>query len=113
MRDFYEIPVKENFQTSATRYWDLLHTRLDIAFDMEQEHVLGEAELTLTPYFYTQDDLTLNAKGMDIHALKVNSKDVEFTYDGQQLYIELASAVTKGKILRFWWITRLNHLNLR
>ena len=61
---FYEIPVKENFQTSATRYWDLLHTRLDIAFDMEQEHVLGEAELTLTPYFYTQDDLTLDAKGM-------------------------------------------------
>ena len=94
---FYEIPVKENFQTSATRYWDLLHTRLDIAFDMEQEHVLGEAELTLTPYFYTQDDLTLDAKGMDIHALKVNSKDMEFTYDGQQLYIELASAVTKGQ----------------
>ena len=66
----YMPPVKENFQSSATRHWDLLHTRLDIGFDMEMEYVLGEAELILTPYFYSQNEVVLDAKGMELHGLR-------------------------------------------
>ena len=82
-------PVKENFQSSATRHWDLLHTRLDIGFDMEMEYVLGEAELILTPYFYSQNEVVLDAKGMELHGITVNDKEAFFNYDGQQVTILL------------------------
>ncbi|MGC6420338.1 MAG: M1 family aminopeptidase [Chitinophagales bacterium] len=93
----YTIPVKENFQPSATRYWDLLHTRLDIGFDMEMEYVLGQAQLTLTPYFYNQSELVLDAKGMDIHGVEVDDEEVNFFYDGQQISILLAGEIARGE----------------
>ncbi len=93
----YTIPVKENFQPSATRYWDLLHTRLDIGFDMEMEYVLGQAQLTLTPYFYNQSELVLDAKGMDIHIVEVDDEEVNFLYDGQQISILLAGEIARGE----------------
>ncbi|MBA99801.1 MAG: alanyl aminopeptidase [Saprospirales bacterium] len=93
----YIIPVKENFQASATRHWDLLHTKLDIGFDMEVEYVLGKAELTLTPYFYSQSEVVLDAKGMDLHSIMVNDKEVFFNYDGQQVTILLEGEVSRGE----------------
>ena len=93
----YMIPVKENFQSSATRHWDLLHTRLDIGFDMEMEYVLGEAELTLTPYFYSQNEVVLDAKGMELHGITVNDKEAFFNYDGQQVTILLEEEVSRGE----------------
>ncbi|MEM9823215.1 MAG: hypothetical protein AAF985_19195 [Bacteroidota bacterium] len=48
---------------------DLLHTILDLRFDWEKEHVLGKATLTLKPWFYPVDQVTLDAKGFDFHRI--------------------------------------------
>ena len=58
----------------------------------------GTATLTLTPYFYPQKELTLDAKGFDIHSIaKVSPEDtlsLNFGYDSLQLTIQLNKKYT-------------------
>ena len=61
------------------------------------EYVLGQAQLTLTPYFYNQSELVLDAKGMDIHIVEVDDEEVNFLYDGQQISILLAGEIARGE----------------
>lgn len=85
---------KDPYRPSATRKHDLLHTKLNVSFDWENQYLLGEAWLTLTPYFYKTDVVELDAKGMEIKevALVLNdslSKPLEYTYDNLKLNISL------------------------
>ena len=61
------------YQATNTRVHDLLHTKLDVKFDWEKQHLLGTAELTFKPYFYTVSKLVLDAKGFDIHKIGLTS----------------------------------------
>lgn len=54
---------------SNTLQFDLLHTRLDLRFDIKKQQISGAALLTVRPYFYPQDTLTLDAKGLDVHGV--------------------------------------------
>ena len=67
-------PKRSNYQPAATRVHDLLHTRLRVRFDWAKQHVLGEATLTLKPYFYPQNQLVLDARGFDIHKVSLVTK---------------------------------------
>ena len=51
-----------------------------------------KALLTLKPYFYNTDSLTLDAKAMEIHSVRQNdekSMELKYVYDGQYLKIKL------------------------
>src|SRR5690554_3686960 len=52
VQETYELPI---YQAEATRTADLLHTRLDLSFDWENQYVLGEAYIDFKPIFYTLD----------------------------------------------------------
>ena len=54
------------YRESAPLINDLVHTKLDVKFDYSKSYLLGKAWITLKPYFYPTDSLTLDAKGMDI-----------------------------------------------
>ncbi len=86
----YKRPV---YQATATRKHDLLHTSLDVRFDWEKQHLLGKATLTLKPYFYPTNLLTLDAKGFDFHKVSILKNgvksDTEYDYDGLQITIGL------------------------
>lgn len=92
------------YNPSATRRWDLHHTRLELAFDWENEAVLGKATLRLSPYFYPTDQLTLDAKGFEFHHIRQVGSDEElpYTYDGQQVHIELGKTWTRHDTLDLW-----------
>jgi len=85
------IPALENkiaaYKGSDTRYFDLLHTALDLSFDYQKEWVNGVAVLTLKPYFYPQRELVLDAQDFDIHVFSLINKgketELNFRYDGQ------------------------------
>jgi aminopeptidase N len=88
------IGKKMPYRASATRKHDLLHTKLSVKFDWENQHLHGEAWLDLKPYFYTTNVLELDAKGMDIKEVALTRKDnvklpLEYTYDGMKLNIQL------------------------
>ena len=87
-----ELAMRKHYNPSEKRVNDLLHTKLKVNFDWENQQLKGEAYLTLKPYFYATDSLTLDAKAMDIHSVRQNdgkSMELAYTYDGQFLRIVL------------------------
>lgn len=50
---------------------DLIHTRLEVSFDWAKRELIGNAQITLKPHFYSQKMLYLDARGMDIKAVNL------------------------------------------
>ncbi|GAB3827131.1 hypothetical protein GCM10028895_39000 [Pontibacter rugosus] len=92
---------KYKFNPSRTKEHDLLHTMLRVRFDWEKQYLKGSAELTLKPYFYPQDTLVLDAKGMDIHSVSLmrgnDATPLTYGYDGQKLSIKLNKTYTRDE----------------
>ncbi len=89
----------EPFNPSATRTFDILHTKLEIAFDWEQQHVLGKAYLTISPIFYPIDMVTLDAKEMVIHEVREggNGPKLDHSYEDNKLEIHLRKMLNRGE----------------
>ncbi|OAV45965.1 M1 family metallopeptidase [Lewinella sp. 4G2] len=91
---------RPRYNPAATRVHDLLHTRLDVRFDWEQEMVIGRAVLTLTPIFKPSKEVTIDAKNFDILHIKNGAdKDYDFRYteDKQQVVVTLDREYKKGE----------------
>ena len=104
MEDPNKIPVRPVYNASNTKEFDLVHTKLDVRFNWEKAHLYGKAELTLTPYFYDQTQLVLNARGMDLHKIQLITMgedslpvftDLKYEYDSLLITIDLAKTYTR------------------
>ncbi|WP_245545532.1 M1 family metallopeptidase [Mariniradius saccharolyticus] len=77
------------YRASRTRDFDLLHTALDLRFDYGNETVVGEAVLTLKPYFFPQKTVVLDAKDFEIHAFGLleegRSTELNFYYNERKV----------------------------
>lgn len=100
--DTIEISGKpKEYRGSEKRIFDLLHTKLEVSFNWEKQHLYGKAYLILKPYFYEANMLVLDAKGFDIHkvALMLNDtllQDLAFEYkDSLKLHITLPKTYTR------------------
>lgn len=71
------------YRATHTKVTELKHTKLKVNFDYQKEQMNGEEWLTASPYFYPSNQLTLDAKGMLIHevALESNGKKSPLKYD--------------------------------
>ncbi|MFN0203420.1 MAG: M1 family metallopeptidase [Bacteroidia bacterium] len=89
-----------SYHETRKRSYDLVHTHLVLKFDYENRRIMGEAILSITPYFHPIDSVVLDAKGFDIHAISLskntnNSQNKEglatlaYRYDQQQIRIAL------------------------
>ncbi len=89
------------YRASRTILNDLVHTKLEITPDWKDRWVNGIATLTLSPHFYPQDELILDAKSFDIHSVKLlkgkEEKDLTFDYDGNHLDIHLDTVYTRDQ----------------
>ena len=102
-----EEAILSRYQASNTRVNDLIHTKLEVKFDWEKQHLLGTAELTFKPYFYNTSTLVLDAKGMDIHSVEshvsgtygnvisASSSPLNYIYDGMKITIDLGRTYTR------------------
>jgi aminopeptidase N len=81
------------YQASNTHYWDLLHTRIDLNFDWAAQEMNATADLRLTPWFYPQQKLVLDAKYMRLNSLEFQEngvwKNLVYQYDSLKLSITL------------------------
>ncbi|MEZ4984068.1 MAG: hypothetical protein R2795_03360 [Saprospiraceae bacterium] len=85
--EFYALPA---YNPSAQQDNDLLHTRLEIAFDWDKEQVIGTAQLDVRPYFYPVNQLTLDAKSFTFSQVTLgDGTPLQYTYDGKQINIQL------------------------
>ena len=106
VEEVVEAPIEAEtlkYQASNTRTFDLIHTTLDVRFDWEKQQLSGKAELTLKPYFYATNKLTLDAKGFDLLAVSMKKdgklQSLKYTYDNKKIYIELDKKCTRNENL--------------
>ncbi len=102
--DSMEINTEEEMEAvyhpAEDRTWDLLHTLLDLSFDWNQSAVIGKATLTLSPLFYPQSELKLDAVDFDIRKIVVNGNPTnKYTYDDNEIVITLAQPMTRREKL--------------
>lgn len=84
--------------TTATRKMDLLHTELELLPDWSTQTIKGRATLSLTPFAYPADTLTLNAQFFDIHEIMVDGvAQSVYAYDGSILRIPLSESYAPGR----------------
>ncbi|MGK7395933.1 MAG: M1 family aminopeptidase [Candidatus Cyclobacteriaceae bacterium M3_2C_046] len=97
---FY-VPPTQVYRAEKTRLHDLLHTRLDVSFSWSKKYLFGTATLELTPYFFPQDKLVLDAKNFDIHQVLLltpeGNKSLEYEYDLEKIAINLDREYQKGE----------------
>lgn len=89
------------YRPSRTRDLDLIHTRLDLSFDFARQMVIGKAWLALTPYFYPQDQVVLDAKEFQLNevSLYIDGGYEALAYDYQdstKLSIQLPEEARRG-----------------
>jgi aminopeptidase N len=95
------------YRPSRTLKNDLIHTRLDVAFDWLRQQVHGSAVIQFKPHFYSQNTIELDAKGFDIKGIsqldalqnfgsvstqelnKKTLKKLDYTYDKRKIIIKL------------------------
>ncbi|MGC3943584.1 MAG: M1 family metallopeptidase [Chryseolinea sp.] len=76
------------YKPTTEKRVNLLHTRLEASFDYAKSQMMGNVSITLRPHFYPTDSVQLDAKGMDIHRVSSNDKDLRYRYDGLILSIK-------------------------
>jgi aminopeptidase N len=96
-------PEEKIYNASASKDFDLIHTRLDVNFDWEKHYLEGNALITLKPWFYEQDSLVLDAKGMEIKAVALDNNGVKqalaFQSNPYQLIVQLDRKYTSKDTL--------------
>lgn len=107
--DTVEITVsKDNpYRGSATKDFDLVHTKLEVKFDYAKQYLYGKATISLKPHFYPQTELALDAKGFDIHEVSLvtgeNSREsLLYTYDSLQLQIQFKKTYTRDDQVKIY-----------
>ncbi len=87
----------KTYRAERTKIHDLVHTKLKVDFDFAKRQMHGEAWITAKPHFYAVQNLTLDAKAMLIHSVKMGTKKLEYNYDGKELIINLGNAYARGE----------------
>lgn len=94
---------KTLYRSTPEKIFNLIHTRLDVNFDLNKTYLYGKAWITVQPHFYDQNVLSLDAKGMDINEVAlVNNQTkskLKFDYDNNFLIISLDKTYRRGQKL--------------
>jgi aminopeptidase N len=81
------------YRATSTKTHQLVHTKLDVQLDFENAQLYGKEWLTLYPYFYPAQQVTLDAKGMEIKTVALvqgnTTVPLKYTYDKEKLNIVL------------------------
>ncbi len=99
---------RENpYRATATKDFDLVHTKLEVAFDYTKQQLKGKATITLKPHFYPQYSLTLDAKQFDVREVSLvtsptNREGLQFTYDSLELKIQLDKKYEAGEQFKIY-----------
>ncbi|MDP4222755.1 MAG: M1 family metallopeptidase [Bacteroidota bacterium] len=92
---------KKMYRATPTKINDLVHTKLDVRFDLTRSWMYGKAWITLKPHFYPTDSLRLDAKSMKINGVSVLKEDryvpLKYSYDSLNLKITLDRTYNDGE----------------
>ncbi|MGD1846952.1 MAG: M1 family aminopeptidase [Salibacteraceae bacterium] len=99
-------PSRPVYRAAEDQEVDLLHTKLEVRFDWEKQHLIGKAEVTLLPYFYPISKVVLDAQKFDFKQIALlgdtSKTDLEYRYNGKQVMIDLPKAYTRKDTFTLW-----------
>lgn len=103
--DIRRNPALEIYRASAQKKFDLIHTTLELSFNWDSAFCYGTANILLSPHFYPQNKLYLDAKGMDIISVKLQDSlgqknTAPFSYNDSIIHIDLQKYYSAKDSLR-------------
>ncbi len=95
----------QRYNPSAKRINDIIHTQLEVSFDIPKKQLMGKARIDIKPYFAPVDSLVLDAKAFTVQRVAMIGKgevltDLPFSYDKLQLHISLGRKFTRNENYR-------------
>ena len=87
----------DNYKPEREKIFDLVHTKLKVDFNFSDKTMNGEAWVTLKPHYYDANKVVLDANTMIISEVKINEKNLNFTYNDFDLEIVLPKTYTKNQ----------------
>lgn len=97
------VTLGSELQEVPKKYFDLIHTELDLMPLWKEHQMKGQATLTLVPYFYAQNKLVLDIKYLEIQKVELrgeDSKTLNFSYTKNKLEIDLGKYYTKADTVK-------------
>lgn len=99
-------PENMDYRASVTKLHDLIHMKLDVRFDWSKKYLLGTSALTLKAHALPQNNIWLDARGMQINQVKLltqtDSLPLKYDYANDSLHIFLNRAYTKDEPLTLY-----------
>ncbi len=92
-----EITSLNTYRAEKTKEFDLVNTRLQVAFDFQKREMPGKAWITAKPHFYDSQYFKLDAKAMLIHEVSMQDIALEYTYNNATLVIDLNRPYTQDE----------------
>ncbi len=81
------------YRSSYPQSFDLIHTKLELKPDWGSKQLYGRASITLRPHFYSSDSLVLDARGMELYEVELESDtentELPYQYSNNKLNIKL------------------------
>lgn len=94
------------YQPAFNRTIDILHTKLEVSFNWEKQHLYGKSTITLKPYFNPTKEFILHAKNFDIKNVSlisgISSKDLPFTYNKSEISVSLDKEYTRNDSIKIF-----------
>lgn len=89
------------YRASAAKAWELIHTGIDIRFNMRERTADATTQISLHPYYYATDSVVLDAKGMTIKSVTdAKGAALPYSYDSLQLKVKLAKTYRQQDTLQ-------------
>ncbi|MEB2775652.1 M1 family metallopeptidase [Algoriphagus sp. D3-2-R+10] len=93
-----------DYNPSAKKDFDILHTDLDLSFEYQRQAVIGKAELTIKPFFYPTRELVLDAQDFEfdeIFFIQAGKRETTtYNYDEEKIHIYLPRELTRADTFR-------------
>jgi aminopeptidase N len=94
-------PENKTYRASVAKLHDLVHMQLDVRFDWSKKYLNGTSTLTLKAHAHPQNNIWLDARGMQINSIKhlvgKDSLQLKYDYANDSLHIFLDRAYTKDE----------------
>lgn len=101
-----KITERPVYRAANDRLSDIQHMELRVSFDWNNKYLFGQSTLTIKPYWYPQNMLYLNARGMEIKEVSLirgnERQALKYDYKNDSLFISLDKTYSRDESYKIY-----------